>query len=52
VGPVDALMNAMYFVRRRFYEFEDVVPRSKPKATKKRSRPTKKRAAKKTSRRA
>lgn len=30
VGPVDALMNAMYFVRRRFYEFDDVTPRAKP----------------------
>ncbi len=29
VGPVDALMNAMYFVRRRFYEFDDVTPRAK-----------------------
>jgi len=27
---VDALMNAMYFVRRRFYEFDDVTPRAKP----------------------
>ncbi|MBZ4421009.1 hypothetical protein [Myxococcus sp. RHSTA-1-4] len=49
VGPVDALMNAMYFVRRRFYEFDDVTPRAKaprakpPSAT---SRPrVKKRAA-------
>jgi len=23
-------MNAMYFVRRRFYEFDDVTPRAKP----------------------
>ena len=29
VVPVDALMNAMYFVRRRFYEFDDVTPRAK-----------------------
>jgi hypothetical protein len=30
VGPVDALMNAMYFVRRRFYEFDEVTPLAKP----------------------
>jgi hypothetical protein len=30
VGPVDALMNAMYFVRRRFYALDDVQPRAKP----------------------
>ncbi len=30
VGPVDALMNAMYFVRRRFYEFDEVEPGAKP----------------------
>ncbi|MCY1017961.1 hypothetical protein [Pyxidicoccus sp. MSG2] len=30
VGPVDALMNAMYFVRRRFYEFDEVTPGAKP----------------------
>jgi hypothetical protein len=47
VGPVDALMNAMYFVRRRFFEFDDVIPRSKPKAATKRPPPAKKRAAKK-----
>lgn len=29
VGPVDALMNAMYFVRRRFYEFDEVTPGAK-----------------------
>jgi hypothetical protein len=46
VGPVDALMNAMYFVRRRFYEFDDVTPRSKPKAAK-RPQTTKRRATKK-----
>jgi len=50
VGPVDALMNAMYFVRRRFHEFDEVTPREKPKAAK-RSRATKRRAPKKTSRR-
>jgi hypothetical protein len=52
VGPVDALMNAMYFVRRRFYEFDDVTPRAKPKAAAKRPRPLKGRASKKTSRKA
>jgi hypothetical protein len=31
-GPVDALMNAMTFVRRRFFEFEEVTPRAKPPA--------------------
>ncbi len=46
VGPVDALMNAMYFVRRRFYEFEDVTPRSKPKAASNKTRSPKKRASK------
>lgn len=30
VGPVDALMNAMHFVRRRFYAFHDVTPRARP----------------------
>jgi hypothetical protein len=30
VGPVDALMNAMYFVRRRFHEFDEVEPGAKP----------------------
>lgn len=29
VGPVDALMNAMYFVRRRFYALKEVQPRAK-----------------------
>jgi hypothetical protein len=38
VGPVDALMNAMYFVRKRFYEFDDVTPRAKPATAPKRSR--------------
>ena len=38
VGPVDALMNAMYFVRRRFYEFDDVTPRAKPAKASKRPR--------------
>lgn len=33
VGPVDALMNAMYFVRRRFYALKDVQPRAKPPTT-------------------
>lgn len=31
VGPVDALMNAMYWVRRRFHEFDEVTPRAKPR---------------------
>jgi hypothetical protein len=48
-GPVDALMNAMYFVRRRFYEFDEVTPRSKPKAA---AKATKKRATKKAARKA
>lgn len=30
VGPVDALMNAMYFVRRRFYALKEVQPRAVP----------------------
>jgi hypothetical protein len=47
VGPVDALMNAMYFVRRRFYEFDDVTPRAKPKTPAKRPAATQRRAAKK-----
>jgi hypothetical protein len=38
VGPVDALMNAMYFVRRRFYEFDDVTPQAKPAKASKRPR--------------
>ncbi|WP_225414211.1 hypothetical protein [Stigmatella hybrida] len=38
VGPVDALMNAMYFVRRRFYEFDDVTPQAKPTTASKRPR--------------
>ncbi len=38
VGPVDALMNAMYFVRRRFYAFDDVSPRAKPRAASQRPR--------------
>ena len=50
VGPVDALMNAMYFVRKRFYEFEDVTPRAKPKAAAKRLRSPRSRAPKKASR--
>jgi hypothetical protein len=52
VGPVDALMNAMYFVRRRFYEFDEVTPRSKPRAASRRAAVTKRRASKKASRRA
>lgn len=47
VGPVDALMNAMYFVRRRFHEFDDVTPRAKPPAAAKRPRTGKKRVARK-----
>jgi hypothetical protein len=38
VGPVDALMNAMYFVRRRFYALKEVQPRAKPKTDSKRSK--------------
>jgi len=30
VGPVDALMNAMHFIRRRFYALKEVQPRAKP----------------------
>jgi hypothetical protein len=53
VGPVDALMNAMYFVRKRFYEFEDVAPRATPKATSTRAQARKRRSLKKaTTRRA
>lgn len=51
VGPVDALMNAMYFVRRRFYELDDVTPRSKPKSSAKRSTSAKTQAAKSKARR-
>jgi hypothetical protein len=46
VGPVDALMNAMYFVRRRFYEFDEVTPRSKPTAVSKRPKARSSRASK------
>lgn len=52
VGPVDALMNAMYFVRRRFYEFDEVTPRSKPKTAAKQPQTTKRRAAKKAAKKA
>lgn len=49
VGPVDALMNAMYFVRRRFYEFDEVEPGAKPPRAKPSAatskRPVKKQAA-------
>lgn len=45
VGPVDALMNAMYFVRRRFYEFDDVTPRAKPATASKRPRAKKSQAS-------
>lgn len=46
-GPVDALMNAMYFVRRRFYEFDEVTPRAKPPLAKRpKAAPAKKRAKK------
>lgn len=51
VGPVDALMNAMYFVRRHFYEFDDVTPRATPKAAAKRPRAKKRAAAKKSAKR-
>ncbi|MFP2908215.1 hypothetical protein ACLESD_24815 [Pyxidicoccus sp. 3LFB2] len=47
VGPVDALMNAMYFVRRRFYEFDDVEPGAKPPRA---TAPTSKGRAKKQTR--
>jgi hypothetical protein len=50
-GPVDALMNAMYYVRRRFYEFDDVTPRSKPSAGVKRSSTQRSSASKKASKR-
>ncbi|MCY1043618.1 hypothetical protein OV208_20025 [Corallococcus sp. bb12-1] len=47
VGPVDALMNAMYFVRRRFYAFKEVQPRAKKSTTgvKRRKESTKSEAA-------
>jgi hypothetical protein len=51
VGPVDALMNAMYFVRRRFYEFEDVAPRATPKTASKRSQAKKGPRSKKATKR-
>jgi hypothetical protein len=38
VGPVDALMNAMQFVRRRFMTFKDVRPRATVKASKRPAR--------------
>ncbi|MCP3142072.1 hypothetical protein [Pyxidicoccus xibeiensis] len=41
VGPVDALMNAMYFVRRRFYALKEVQPRAKPTAGSKRRKESK-----------
>jgi hypothetical protein len=41
VGPVDALMNAMYFVRRRFYALKEVQPRAKPKTGSKRRKESK-----------
>ncbi|MBN1208579.1 MAG: hypothetical protein JXB05_27210 [Myxococcaceae bacterium] len=41
VGPVDALMNAMYFVRRRFYALKEVQPRAKPTTGSKRSKESK-----------
>ena len=46
VGPVDALMNAMYFVRRRFYEFDDVTPGVKAPRAKRSSGASKPRAKK------
>lgn len=55
VGPVDALMNAMYFVRRRFYEFDDVTPgvkapRVKPSSATAKSRAKKQAATRKSAR--
>ena len=47
VGPVDALMNAMHFIRIRFYEFDDVSPRAKSVASAKRPRTKKRHASKK-----
>ncbi|MDC0711269.1 hypothetical protein POL68_22560 [Stigmatella sp. ncwal1] len=41
VGPVDALMNAMYFVRRRFYALKEVQPRAKPSTGPKRRKASK-----------
>jgi hypothetical protein len=41
VGPVDALMNAMYFVRRRFYALKEVQPRAKPTTGSKRRKESK-----------
>ena len=41
VGPVDALMNAMYFVRRRFYALKKVQPRAKSTTGSKRSKESK-----------
>jgi hypothetical protein len=51
IGPVDALMNAMQFVRTRFYEFDDVTPQAKPEAGSKGTRTKKRRVAKKTPKR-
>jgi len=51
VGPVDALMNAMYSVRRRFYEFDDVTPQANPKAASKAALTKKPRAAQKAPKR-
>jgi hypothetical protein len=45
VGPVDALMNAMYFVRRRFYALKKVQPRAKPTTGPKRHKESKRSAA-------
>ena len=50
VGPVDALMNAMYFIRRRFHEFDDVTPRARSTPASKRPRTRKARASKKAAR--
>jgi hypothetical protein len=41
VGPVDALMNAMHFVRRRFYALKEVQPRAKPTTGSKRRKESK-----------
>lgn len=50
VGPVDALMNAMHFVRKRFYEFDDVTPRAKPTPVRSGPRVKKKAPARRPSR--
>ncbi len=44
-GPVDALMNAMTFVRRFFEENSEVLPGAKPRKTRAKKRPPVKRPA-------